>query len=163
MTRLISTMAAVAVALSVSAPAWAADIAVTDAWSRASAGMARAGAGFMQITNSGAADDRLIAASAPVSEKTELHTHIHEGTVMRMRQVEAIDVPAGQTVTLKPGGLHVMFITLKAPLQEGQTFDVALEFEKAGILTVPIHVQGPGAMGGGAMGGAAMGGMKHGH
>lgn len=153
MQRLFSAAAGVAVAVSLSVclcgPAWAGDIAVSDAWSRASAGMARAGAGFMTITNGGAEADRLVAAAAPaVSETAELHTHIKDGDVMRMRQVEAIEVPAGQAVTLQPGGLHVMLMSLKAPLQDGQTFDLTLTFEKAGTLTVPVAVKAAGAMGG---------------
>lgn len=161
MQRLFSAAGlAMAAALSFSLPAWAGDITVSDAWSRASAGMARAGAGFMTITNAGAEADRLVGASTPVSETAELHTHIKDGEVMRMRQVEAIDLPAGQTVTLQPGGLHVMLMSLKDPLKEGQTFDLTLTFEKAGAMTVPVTVQGAGAMGG-AMGGGAGHGMKH--
>ncbi|MFA7429661.1 MAG: copper chaperone PCu(A)C [Rhodospirillaceae bacterium] len=147
MKRPLLALAGLAVALSFAVPAWAVDLTVSEAWSRASAGKARAGAGFMQISNSGAADDRLVAAASAVSDVTELHTHILEGTVMRMRQVEAIDVPAGQTVTLQPGGLHVMFMALKEPLAEGQTFDVMLTFEKAGAVTVPVTVRGVAAMG----------------
>jgi copper(I)-binding protein len=147
MKRPLFALAGLAVALSFAVPAWAADVTVSDAWSRASAGMARAGAGFMHITNSGAADDRLVAAASAVSDVTELHAHILDGAVMRMRQVEAIDVPAGQTVALKPGGLHVMFMALKEPLAEGQTFDVTLTFEKAGTVTVPVTVKGVAAMG----------------
>lgn len=162
MKSLFSAAAGLAVVLTLSAaPAWAADITVTEAWSRASAGKARAGAGFMQITNSGAEDDRLVAASAPVSPAAELHTHIRDGDVMRMRQVEAIDVPAGQTVTLQPGGLHIMFLPLNEPLRQGQTFDVTLTFEKAGAMSVPVTVQGAGAMSAG--GGMPQNRGGHGH
>ena len=124
----------------------AAEIEVVAPWARASAGMAGAGAAFMDIKNGGAAD-RLVAASAGVSKSVELHTHIKEGEVMKMRQVEAIDVPAGGMVHLKPGGLHVMFIGLKAPLKEGETFPLTLTFEQAGDMTVDVDVKAPGAMG----------------
>lgn len=176
MQRLFSAAAGMAAALTLTAslsaflavPAWAGDITVSDAWSRASAGMTRAGAGFMTITNGGAEADRLIAAATPASATAELHTHVKDGEVMRMRQVEAIEVPAGQSVTLQPGGLHVMLMSLAAPLTEGQTFDLTLTFEKAGEMTVPVAVMGAGAMGAGAMGGGAMhdgmqGGMHGAH
>ncbi|MGC2856797.1 copper chaperone PCu(A)C [Novispirillum sp. DQ9] len=162
MQRLISTAAGLAVALTLSLPALAGDITVSDAWSRASAGPARAGAGFMTITNAGAEADRLVAAAAPVSATAELHTHVQDGDVMRMREVAAIDVPAGQTVTLQPGGLHVMLMSLHAPLKEGQSFDLTLTFEKAGTVVVPVTVRAAGAMGAG-MGHDTGAGMKHGH
>lgn len=147
MFRFASTLVAVAVAATTVTAAAAADVKVKDAWARASAGTARAGGAFMTIVNTGTVDDRLVAAEAPVSESTELHTHIHEGSVMRMRQVDEIAVPAGETVQLKPGGLHVMFMGLNEPLREGQTFDLELTFEKAGAVTVPVRVLAPGAMG----------------
>lgn len=149
--------AAVAATLSLAVPAAAesvqvGDITVTDPWARASAGHARAGAAFMVLDNTGA-DDKLIKADADVSEKVELHTHINDDGVMRMREVPFIAVPDG-TTDLKPGGLHVMFIGLKAPLEEGSSFPLTLTFEEAGDVTVDVTVKGPGAMGHG---------MSHGH
>jgi len=140
-----------------STPAWAADpdartlgdLTVSGVWARASAGRAAAGAAFMTIANSGTADDRLIAAAADVSKVVELHTHIKDGEIMRMRQVEAIAVPGDETTVLQPGGLHVMFIGLHDPLREGQTFPLSLTFEQAGTLTVSVTVKGVGAMGSG--------------
>nr|WP_319516541.1 copper chaperone PCu(A)C [uncultured Cohaesibacter sp.] len=120
------------------------DITVSAPFARASAGMANAGGGFMQITNEGDAD-RLIAASADVGKMTELHTHIKDGDVMRMRQVDAIDVPAHGEVALKPGSYHVMFMKLKAPLKKGETFPLELTFEKAGKVTIEVPVAGIGA------------------
>ncbi|WP_316859804.1 copper chaperone PCu(A)C [uncultured Cohaesibacter sp.] len=119
-------------------------ISVADPFARASAGRANAGGGFMTISNSGEAD-RLIAAHADVGEITELHTHIKEGDVMRMRQVEAINVPANGSVALKPGSYHVMFMKLKAPLKEGETFPLELTFEKAGNVTIDVVVASIGA------------------
>ena len=141
---------AAAIAAFVSAPAFAEDVqlgslTISGAFARASAGMAKAGGGFMMIMNKGDAD-KLIAASAEISEKTELHTHIMDGDVMRMRAVEHIDVPAKGHVELKPGGYHVMFIGLKHPLEEGQSVPVELSFEKAGKVTVDVKVGPVGAM-----------------
>lgn len=132
------------------------DITVTDPWARASAGPARNGAAFLTIISGGDAD-RLVAASAPVAKKTELHTHLMEDGVMKMRPVEAIDVAAEEATVLQPGGLHIMFMGLHEPLTEGESFPLTLTFEKAGEMTVEVPVLGPGAMS--ATGKA--GGMKH--
>lgn len=120
-------------------------IAVSQPWARATAPGAPAGAAYLTVTNSGSQPDRLVAASTPVATMAELHTHIHDNGVMRMRPVDAIDVPAGGTVALKPGGLHVMLMGLTRPLAQGSTFDVTLTFEKAGKVTVPVAVQSAGA------------------
>jgi hypothetical protein len=124
----------------------AADVEIRDPWARASAGMAKAGTAYMVIENTGEAD-RLTAASSDVSEKAELHTHIKDGDVMKMRRVDAIDVPANGKALLQPGGLHIMLVGLHAPLREGETFPVTLEFEKAGKMTVEVEVKDVGAMG----------------
>jgi copper(I)-binding protein len=151
---LIAVLAVLFVAPTATVPTHAEEVTsgpltIADPWARASAGRARAGAAFMRITNDGAEADRLVAADADVSEVVELHTHIKDGDVMRMRKVEAIDVPAGETTMLQPGGLHVMFIGLHESLKEGETFPVTLTFEQTGDVTVTVTVKGVGAMGGG--------------
>ena len=131
----IVTLAATAglAAVLFAGPVLAGDIEVHHPWARASAGPARAGAAFMGIHNNGAGADRLVAASADVSKTAELHTHIRDGDVMMMRRVEdGIPVPAEGVVHLEPGGYHVMFMGLKAPLKEGDTFLLTLTFEKGG-------------------------------
>lgn len=130
--------------LFLSTAAYAADIAVTDAFSRASAPTAKAGAAFLTIKISEGAD-RLISASSPVSEKVELHTHLMEDGIARMRPVAAIDVTADAPAVLKPGGLHIMLIGLKAPLKQGESFPLTLNFEKAGPVAVTVPVQAAGA------------------
>ncbi|MCW5698849.1 MAG: copper chaperone PCu(A)C [Rhodospirillales bacterium] len=139
--------AAMSAGSALAADAAVGNIVVQGPWARASASMAKAGAAFMTIENKGSALDRLVSASADVSDKVELHTHIKEGDVMKMRQVEAIDVPAGGTTELKPGGLHVMFMGLKHPLNEGESFPLTLSFEGAGEVTVDVVVKEAGAMG----------------
>lgn len=119
---------------------------ISGLFARASAGKVKAGGAFMTITNKGDAD-KLLSASAAVSEKTELHTHIKDGEVMRMRQVDHIDIPANGKVELKPGSYHVMFIGLKRPLEKGQFVPVELIFEKAGRITVDVEVGSVGATG----------------
>jgi hypothetical protein len=108
-----------------------------------------AGGGFLSIENKGGSDDRLLSARAAVSQAVELHTMSMEGNVMKMRPVDAIAVPAGKTVKLEPGGLHIMFVGLKAPLAEGDSFPMTLRFEKAGEVTVTVKVEPPKSGGSG--------------
>jgi periplasmic copper chaperone A len=123
-------------------------IMIQSPWARASAGMAKAGAAFMTITNHSMHNDKLISASADISERTELHTHLMDNGIMRMRQVEHIDIPKGELVALKPGGFHIMFIKLKNSLKKGDKFPVTLEFKNAGKVEVQVEVHAAGAMGG---------------
>jgi hypothetical protein len=99
----------------------------------------------MVISTSGNEADQLIGATSPVAATVELHTHVMEGDVMRMRPVKAIEVNAGEPAVLKPGGLHVMLIGLRAPLKQGASFPLTLTFAKSGTVTVNVDVEGPGA------------------
>lgn len=118
---------------------------IADAYARASAGRAKAGAAYMTITNMGN-DDRLVAARAEVSTRAELHGHIMDANgVARMRRVDGIDLGHGATVELKPGGLHVMFMGLKEPLKQGTRFPLTLIFDQAGEQTVEVEVRGVAA------------------
>lgn len=112
---------------------------VEGAWARPTVQGQAAGGGFLKITG-GAAADKLVSASAGVSKTVELHTMQMDGDVMRMRQVDGIVVPAGKTVELKPGGLHVMFMGINAPLKAGDSFPLTLRFEKAGEVKVEMKV-----------------------
>ena len=126
-------------------------------WARAT--VAANGGAYLAIENGGAQPDRLLRAASPVAATVELHTHIMDGGIMRMRAVEAIDVPAGGKVELKPGGLHIMLMGLKQPLKEGERVKLTLEFEKAGAIEVELAVDKPGAMGNGH--GGHGGGHRH--
>jgi Uncharacterized protein conserved in bacteria len=130
--------------------AFAADVTVTQPWARSTPAPGGAGAAFMTISNAGATADKLVKATSPVAGAAELHTHLMDGGVMRMRAVPAIEIPAGGSASLAPGGLHVMLINLNAPLTEGTSFPLSLTFEKAGEVTVTVPVMGPGSMGPGA-------------
>lgn len=114
-------------------------------WARSTAPGQAAGGGFLKLKNGGATADRLVAASAAVADRVELHSMKMEGDVMRMRQVDGIDLPAGGSVALEPGGLHLMFLGLKQPLAAGSRFPLKLQFEKAGEVTVEVHVEAAGA------------------
>ncbi|MGF1612163.1 MAG: copper chaperone PCu(A)C [Kiloniellales bacterium] len=121
---------------------------------RASIGAAKAGAAYLTITNQGAEADRLVAVATPVARSAELHTHLMDDGVMKMRPVVAIEVAPGEPAVLQPGGLHIMLMGLSAPLQEGQSFPLTLTFEKAGTIEVEVEIEGATEMGPGK-------GMEH--
>ncbi|GAA0522529.1 MAG: copper chaperone PCu(A)C [Pigmentiphaga sp.] len=133
-------------------------IQINHPWSRATVTGQPAGGGFLKLTNKGA-DDKLIAVRADISATAELHTMQMDGDIMRMRQVDGIALPAGQTVELRPGGYHIMFMRLKAPLKEGTSFPATLVFEKAGEVKVDFKVEPAGA--GAGSGGHGAGGHRH--
>ena len=124
-----------------------AQVQVEKPWARATAPGASVAGGYMLIRNQGAAGDRLVGASSPASAKVELHVHINDNGVMRMREVPGYDVPAKGSVELKPGGAHLMFMNIKRPFKEGEKLPVKLKFEKAGEVNAEFQV---GGMGGGA-------------
>jgi copper(I)-binding protein len=155
----IAFAAALVLGLSAAGAAGAADIEVANPFMRAAPVVGGTGAAFMTIRNHGGAD-RLLAAEADISKAVELHTHVKDGDIYRMRKVEALPVAGQGTAELKPGGDHIMFIGLKAPVKEGTSVPVTLKFEKAGAVVVQVPVLAPGAM----VPGAAMpGGMMHKH
>ena len=112
---------------------------VEAAWARPTVAGQAGGGGFLKITG-GAAADRLVSGSAGVAKAVELHTMEMDGNVMRMRQIDAIEVPAGQTIELKPGGRHIMFVGLTKTLKNGDHFPLTLRFEKAGEVRVDVKV-----------------------
>ncbi|WP_114087745.1 copper chaperone PCu(A)C [Thalassospira profundimaris] len=132
--------AAIVAALLASFPAFAGDISISNAWSKESIGRVPNGAVFFTIENAGA-EDRIIGATSSLADKTELHTHIMDGNVMKMRQVDGgVEVPAHGAVAFKPGSYHVMLIGLHDPLKAGQHIALTLQFEKAGDVPVDAEV-----------------------
>lgn len=122
-------------------------IVVENAWTRATPPGAAVAGGYLTIVNNGTDDDALVAVRSDAAEIVELHEMRMDGDVMKMRPVETIPVPAGETVTLEPGGLHIMFIQLAKPLTEGEEIPGVLVFEKAGEIPVEFHVEAIGAEG----------------
>ena len=121
-------------------------IEITDAWTRATPPNAPTGAGFLTLTNRGNVDDRLVSVEAPGVETVELHTMAMQDGVMMMRRLDdGIPVPAGDTVDLAPGGLHIMFIGLEQPLEVGSSVPVTVTFEKAGSVEIDLPVGPIGA------------------
>ena len=103
------------------------------------------GAAYLRgVRNKGQQADRLIRASSPVAERVELHRMEMDSGVMRMREVSAIELPAGSTTSLRHGGeYHLMLMNLKRPLKDGDRFDLTLTFERAGTQSVKVWVQTP--------------------
>lgn len=136
---------AAAAALFAVASAASADILITDSYARSASPMARSGAVFMVIENTGAEDDRLVDARTDFAKRVELHTHIAgDGGVMQMRHVpDGFVVPAEGTHMLARGGDHVMLMGLSGPLKQGESIEVTLVFEEAGevVVTVPVDLE----------------------
>lgn len=126
----------------------AGDLVVETPWARATISVAKTAAAYLTIKNGGSAPDRLVGARSDVAKKTGIHRSLKEGGIMKMRPVQALDVPAGGTVMLRPGGYHIMFMGLKAPFKMGHKFPLTLVFEKAGEIEVTVKVMKAGAMDG---------------
>lgn len=136
------------------------DLTITQAWARATPPAAMAGAGYLTIANNGAVADRLIAVQTDVATTPQIHEMTMDGGNMIMRELpDGVVIPAGESVTLQPGGLHLMFMGLgEAGLVQGTIVKVTLLFEVAGAVDVdlvvyPIGSNGPAAAEGGGMGG----------
>jgi copper(I)-binding protein len=149
-------------------PAEAADVMVghlkiSAPWARATPKGASVGGAYMQISNTGNTPDRLVGGATAVAKEVQIHEMKMVNGVMEMRRIAGgLDVKPGQTVTLKPGGYHVMLIGLNQHLKKGQHFKVMLAFEKAGKVDVDFTVAGIGAQSSGAMPGMSLGmQMKH--
>lgn len=124
----------------------AAEVELSDGWARATAGAGKTGVAYVTVVNHGP-DNAIIGASAPVAERASLHTHEMDGDVMRMRPVQSVDLPTGETVTFAPGGLHIMLMELSAPLAEGATFPLTLELATGDTTSTTVIIGGVGAMG----------------
>jgi periplasmic copper chaperone A len=134
-------------------------IAVEQPWARATPAGAQTGAVYMTLDNKTSTADRLTGALSDVADKLQIHQMTVVNGVMQMRELtDGLPIPAGGSVTLKPGSYHVMLIGLKKPLAAGEAFPLTLTFEKAGNIPVTVQVQAMGAMQDNTGGG--MGGMK---
>ena len=195
-TVLLAGAAALHVALARSATSAAAagdydagSIHISQPWSRATPKGAASGAGYMTLTNKGTAPDRVSCVSDDASAQCQIHSMTMEGGVMKMRPMEGgLEIKPGESVTLKPGGNHMMFLSLKHPLEQGGTVKATLKFDRAGTIDVEypvlaigapapgasaadsmmqgsggaMHMQGGGMQGGGMQGGGMQGGGMQG-
>jgi uncharacterized protein YcnI/copper(I)-binding protein len=122
------------------------DLKVTSPWTRATPGGAKIAGGYLTITNNGKQPDRLVSVTTGAADHAEIHEMSMTGGVMKMRPLEnGLTIKPGETVAMKSGGFHMMFMGLKQPLKEGETIKATLVFEKAGKLDVTFNVAGIGA------------------
>lgn len=128
-------------ALLFAAAAANAQVTVKDAWVRATVPQQKATGAFMQLESP--QDARLVSVSSPLTPTAEVHEMAMQDNVMRMRQVTAIDLPAGKPVELKPGGYHVMLMDLKQPVKVGDTVPLSLVFEGKDGKRQTVQVQAP--------------------
>jgi copper(I)-binding protein len=124
------------------------DLLIDAAWSRATPGGVTVGAGYFRIKNLGTQPDVLTGISSPVAESVEIHEMTMADGIMRMRQLTGgLEIKAGETTELAPGGMHLMFMGLKAPLKEGERFFATLKFKNAASVEVEFAVAPIGASG----------------
>jgi hypothetical protein len=143
----MKTPIAALLACAAALPAWAANVTVSDAWARATMPGQKVSAAYMKLTAD--ADARLVAASSPAVPRVEVHEMKMDGDVMRMREVKAIDLPRGNTVSLEPGGLHIMLMNLGKPIAAGEVIPLTLVIESGGKrqnVEVKAEARAPGAM-----------------
>ena len=117
------------------------DVRVRHPWTRPTPPGATVAAGYLEIRNSGRTADRLAGASSPVAAAVEMHVMTREGDVVKMREVQSIEIPARQRFALDPKGSHLMLIGLKKPLAKGERVPLTLRFERAGEIRVELEVQ----------------------
>lgn len=124
------------------------DLELVDLWTRATPPRAAVAGGYVTIVNHGTVPDRLVAVSSPQAAVGEVHEMKVEDGVMTMRPLEGgLPIPAGATVTLGPGGYHMMFMELSAPFAADGKVPVTLTFEQAGTVETFLHVEPIGAPG----------------
>jgi periplasmic copper chaperone A len=140
----IPALGAAMMFVTVAASAQTSDVQITDAWARATPGGAQSAAAYVTVESTGG--DKLTGVSTPAAQKADIHSMTMNNGVMTMRQVDGIDLPPGQKVTLKPGGYHIMMTGLAKPLEVGQSFPMTLNFAKAGAQQVTVTVEKIGAM-----------------
>lgn len=139
------TMAAI---IAFAAGARAGDIEVTEAFARASATPgAKTASLYLTLANRGTLPDRLVAVATPAAQMAHVHETMNAEGVMKMRMADGIELAPGASVMLKPGGLHIMLMGLRAPLKKGETLELRLTFEKSDALKIVVPIAGVAADG----------------
>lgn len=130
--------------MALSPAAWAADIVVEKAWTRAALSQAvKNAAGYLTIRNETETPDVLTGITSNIADVTEVHEMTFKDGVMRMNAIDALHIPPSKEVHLEPGGYHVMFLGLKKPLYEGQQFEITLTFQNAGDIKALVNTLEP--------------------
>ncbi|WP_342712316.1 copper chaperone PCu(A)C [Bradyrhizobium sp. B124] len=146
----ITLVAVALLAFTSSAPSLAEHerVAVSQAWTRATPKGAKVAGGYLTVENRGTRADRLLSAESPAAGKVEIHSMTMQDGIMTMRPLDdGLAIPPDATVTLAPGGDHIMFVGLTTPFEEGQRIPVSLNFERAGKVEVAFEVVSVGAKG----------------
>ncbi len=124
------------------------NLTVTSPWTRATPRGAKIAGGYLKITNNGTSADRFVGAKSDAMDRVEIHEMSMSDGVMKMRPLpNGLEIKPGETVELKSGGYHLMFMDLKQTLKQGDSFKATLQFEKAGSLDVNFNVNALGATG----------------
>lgn len=127
-------------------PVAAGDLEISGYWAKAMLPNQPTGGGYLTLTNKGGEPDRLISVSTGAAGMVEIHTMEMADDVMTMRPIDGqLEIPAGGSVELKPGGMHLMFMHVHEPFKEGTTVPVTLEFEKAGKVEIALPVKSSAA------------------
>ena len=142
-TALLGAVAAMLLSASAMAHEYkAGSLVINHPYARATPPKAPVSGGYMTIRNEGTEADRLVGGKADFAGEIQIHEMVMDKDVMKMREIAGgLEIPAGGEVTLKPGGLHVMFMKLGEQLQEGEKRKVTLQFEKAGAVDVEFNVE----------------------
>ena len=124
------------------------DLKIDHPWTRVTPGGAKVAGGFMKITNTGKQADRLIGGSLVTAGKLEIHETTFENNVMRMRLMDkGLEIKPGETVELRPGSYHVMFMDMRSGLIAGERVKGTLVFDKAGTVEVEYRIEAMGSQG----------------
>lgn len=117
-------------------------VVIDQMWARSTPPVAKTGAVYLTIHNTGSEPDRLVGAVSAAADKVELHTSTTEGGIVSMRQVDAVTLAPASTARLAPSGTHMMLVCLRAPLTAGENFPLTLVFEKAGGVEIHVKILG---------------------
>lgn len=110
-------------------------------WARSTVPAQTGSAAYLTIRNGGSAADRLLGVSTPAARSAAIHSTSMEGGVMRMRAMPALSITGGGTAAMRPGGVHIMLMGLKAPLRAGEPLPLTLRFERAGLVRTSVPIQ----------------------
>jgi len=116
------------------------DILITNEWARPILISGRPGGAYLHIENKGNVADKLVSVTSTISPKLEIHEHTMKDGVMKMSQVDHIEIKAGSSVELKPGGYHIMIFETSSQYKVGDKIDLTLNFEKSGSITKTVNV-----------------------
>jgi len=143
---LLAAATLLAANLALAEPVRLGDLVLETPWMRATPPAAKVAGGYLTITNTGETTDRLVGGDAAFTERVEIHEMAMADGIMRMRPLEdGLAIAPGETVTLAPGGYHLMLMGLGEPLAEGETIAVTLRFAEAGQVAITFDVAGIGA------------------